>query len=87
MNSIELQNKVIEEIRLVPENKLPELYNFIHFFRLGLEADKRDVKKSMRFAGCWEDMTDKEFSEFREEISERRRQAFAGRNRRETFID
>ncbi|MCI5150758.1 MAG: hypothetical protein D3916_15475 [Candidatus Electrothrix sp. MAN1_4] len=29
---------VIEEIRLVPKNRLRDVYNFIHFFRLGLET-------------------------------------------------
>jgi hypothetical protein len=87
MNPGELHGKVMEEIKLIPENNLLELYNVIRFFRLGLQADKKDAKKSMRFAGCWEDMTDKEFNEFREEISERRHQAFSRRKPRETFID
>jgi hypothetical protein len=87
MNPGELQGKVMEEIKLIPENNLLELYNVIRFFRLGLQADNKVAKKSMRFAGCWEDMTDKEFNAFREEISERRRQAFSGRKPRETFVD
>ena len=53
----------------------------------GYKQTIKYAKKSMRFAGCWEDMTDKEFNAFREEISERRRQAFSGRKPRETFVD
>lgn len=29
-----IQNKVIQEIMLVPEHKLPEIYEFIHFQRI-----------------------------------------------------
>ncbi|KOR32933.1 hypothetical protein TI05_04160 [Achromatium sp. WMS3] len=31
-----LQNRIIDEIRHIPDNKLPELYDLIHYFRLGL---------------------------------------------------
>ncbi|MDM8517816.1 hypothetical protein QUF76_16595 [Desulfobacterales bacterium HSG16] len=87
MKTFELHDKVMEEIRLIPENRLSEIYNLIHFFRLGLETDRKNTKKTMRFAGCWQDMPDREFREFSEEISQRRRQAFSGRKSRETFAD
>ncbi len=80
-------SEVMREIRLVPKDRLPELYNFIHFFRLGLETARDDTKEVMRFAGCWQDMADKEFSDFSEEIAQRRRQSFSGRAGRETLID
>ena len=41
MNPGELQGKVMEEIKLIPENNLLELYNVIRFFRLGLQADNK----------------------------------------------
>lgn len=78
---------VIEEIRLVPKDRLPELYNFIHFFRLGLERVRDDAEDIMQFAGCWQDMTDEEFEDFSQEIAERRRRAFSGRADRETITD
>ena len=80
-------SEVIEEIRLVPKDRLREIYDFIHFFRLGLETVKDDTKNIMRFAGCWQDMTDEEFKDFSHEIAVRRRQAFSGRADRETIID
>jgi len=80
-------SEVMEEIRLVPKDRLPAIYDFIHFFRLGLESAGDDTKDIMRFAGCWQDMTDEEFEDFSQEIAERRRQAFSGRADRETFID
>ncbi len=44
---------------------MSDLYNFIHYFRLGLE--KLQTKQSDRilaFAGCWKDMPDEMFAEF-----------------------
>ena len=79
-------SEVMEEIRLVPKDRLPELFDFIHFFRLGLETVKDDTEEIMGFAGCWQDMTHEEFRDFSEEIAERRRQAFSGRADRETVI-
>jgi hypothetical protein len=87
MKTFEIHDKVMEEIRLIPENRLSEIYNLIHFFRLGLEAERKDAKKTMRFAGCWQGMSDSEFRAFSEEIRKRRRQAFSGRQNRETFAD
>jgi hypothetical protein len=80
---------VIEEIRLVPKDRLREIYDFIHFFRLGLETVRsRDATEDiMRFAGCWQDMADDEFEDFSQEIAERRKQAFSGRTNRETCAD
>jgi hypothetical protein len=86
MKTFELQEKVMEEIRRIPENRLLEIYDLIHFFRIELETDRKDAKKIMRFAGCWQEMTDREFREFSTEISDRRQKAFSGRNR-ETLFD
>ncbi|WP_446008281.1 hypothetical protein [Candidatus Electrothrix sp.] len=78
---------VIEEIRLVPKNRLRDVYNFIHFFRLGLEKVQDESEDIMQFAGCWQDMTDEEFEDFSQEITDRRRQAFSGRVPHENIID
>ncbi len=78
---------VIEEIRLVPKNRLRDVYNFIHFFRLGLEKVQDESEDIMRFAGCWQDMTDEEFENFSQEMTDRRQQAFSGRAPRESIID
>lgn len=80
-------SQVIEEIRLVPQERLPELYDFIHFFRLGLETVQNEPEEIMRFAGCWQDMADEEFEDFSQEIAARRGNAFSGRLARETIID
>ncbi|MCX7099149.1 MAG: hypothetical protein NTV43_14710 [Methylococcales bacterium] len=36
MQAIELQAQVIEEIKKIPSDKLAEIYDLIHYFRLGL---------------------------------------------------
>jgi hypothetical protein len=80
-------SEVMEEIRLVPKDRLAVIYDLIHFFRLGLETVQDDTEEIMRFAGCWQDMTDEEFQKFSQEVVDRRRHAFTGRANRETFID
>ena len=34
MDLLNIRTKVITEINLIPEDKLEELYNFIHYWRL-----------------------------------------------------
>jgi hypothetical protein len=34
-----IQDQLIEEIKLIPEDKLPEVYDLIHYFRLGLKQE------------------------------------------------
>jgi hypothetical protein len=35
-----LQEQLIEEIKLIPSEKLAEIYDLIHYFRLGLAQEK-----------------------------------------------
>ena len=87
MDSLNLRTKVITEINLVPPDKLEELYNFIHYFRLGIEVSQPSLNKNMQFAGCWNDMSDETFANFSEEINIRRQQAFFERRSDETSFD
>lgn len=84
--SIELAGmraKVIEEVNRLPQERLPDLYTLIHYFRLGLEqADKTEqgsVAKIMALAGSWQAMPEAEFIEFMAEIEQRRQLAFQRR--------
>lgn len=80
MTSLLIKNKVLQEIDLIPDDKLTDLYNFIHYFRLGLEKSQvTKPKLILAFAGCWQDMPDEMFNNFTAEIKERRHQAFARR--------
>nr|VFJ60122.1 MAG: hypothetical protein BECKFW1821A_GA0114235_10987 [Candidatus Kentron sp. FW] len=79
--------EVMEEIRLVPEHRLPEIYDFIHSFKSSSEPIRDDTKEIMQFAGCWQDMTRGEFEALSQEIADRRRRAFSDRTTRETIVD
>jgi hypothetical protein len=84
MKPSNIRAKVLTEINLIPEEKLEELYNFIHYFRVGIEASKGTPEQIMQFAGCWDDMSDEMFNDLNEEIITRRQQAFLRRRSDET---
>ena len=81
------RERVIEEIELIPEEKLTELFDFLHYFRLGLQKSKGSSAEIMKFAGCWQEMPEELFQEFTEEIMQRRKNAFTGRRASETSTD
>ena len=81
MTIANFKEKVLEELSLLPEEKWVEVYDFIHYFRLGLEASQLRKPKIMQFAGIWQDMADDTFDDFLDEIADRRKQAFARRPR------
>jgi len=72
MNYSTPKNKIIEEINLIPEDKLIELYDLIHGFRLTLKPSENNVNEIMKFAGCWQDLSEEEFTDFSQEIEQRR---------------
>lgn len=82
-----MRDKVLEEIQLIPEDKIEELYHFIHDFRLGLQPLAGKGNRIMQFAGSWEDMHAEIFAQFTEEIAQRRRHAFAERRGSATSLD
>ena len=75
------KDKLINEIRLLPEDKLGEVYNFIHYFRLGTEKTKKNDNNILSFSGSWRDMGDNKFDDYLSDISERRNKAFSNRGR------
>ena len=81
------RNKLLDEIAKIPEDKLAYLHNFVHYFRLGVEVKKPNPQKIMQLAGSWNDMPEEDFSEFMDEIKNRRSKAFSSRRKRETSID
>ena len=83
-----IKTKVLQEIDLIPEDKLLDLYNFVHYFRLGLESSgKSNHQQIMAFAGCWQDMPEDVFTDFSIEITQRRQQAFTRRRENESRFD
>lgn len=80
MASLLIKNKVLQEIDLIPDDKLSDVYTILHYFRLGLERSQLTTAKPiLDFAGCWKDMSDEMFNDFTAEIKERRHQAFTRR--------
>lgn len=74
MTSTQLREKLREEIRGLPDSRLQEVFDFIHFFRLGVEKEAPPIAPDvMRFAGAWEDMQD--FEAFEADLRQRRRAA------------
>lgn len=53
MQQLELQTKLIEEIKQIPNDKLAEIYDLIHYFRLGLKQEiqtqNAEIKLQNRF--------------------------------------
>ena len=87
MNPAILRRKFIERIQRLPDEKLHELSEIIQFFRINTEHPEPCSKDNvMRFAGCWDDMSDSEFNIWLNEISERRSTSFSRRIQRETLI-
>lgn len=71
------RDKVIEEVHLVPDHRIPELFDVVRGFRVGCR--RKDKAGIMRFAGSWAAFPDAEFQSFLDEIADRRAHAFSGR--------
>ncbi len=87
MGEYQLREKLVKEIYLIPLEKLDKVYDFIRFFRMGIERTKTNKEKVLSFAGCWEDMPENMLSEFLMEIKDRRMEAFSRRRKCETGIN
>ncbi|MDJ0662016.1 MAG: hypothetical protein QNJ42_21395 [Crocosphaera sp.] len=79
MTETNLRDKLIEEICLLPDTQLEEIYNMIHDFRLSTEKRYNNLENTLKFAGSWNDLTEEEFRDLSDEISSRRQQAFTQR--------
>ena len=81
-----LQEKILKELEQIPATKLAELYDLIHYFRIGLEHDQPE-NPTMKLAGVWADMPDDLFQSFVVDISHRRSQAFSRRRSNDASAD
>ncbi len=80
MTNETLRTRILEEIQKIPETKLEEIYDFLHYFRVGLGSPESSPASSvLPFAGAWNDMDESTFKEFEEEIQARRQRAFTSR--------
>ncbi len=87
MSRTDARETVLREVNLIPEDKLFQVYELLHYFRLDLEAARDKTESVMQFAGCWEDMPDETFAAFTQKVAERRQGAFSRRRNREGGID
>ena len=74
-----VRNKLLEEIEKIPEDKVSDIYNLVHYFRLGLQSQKANPKKILSLSGSWKDMSEDNFNEFLNEVKIRRKTAFSSR--------
>jgi hypothetical protein len=47
-----LQEQIINEINHIPSNKLNELYDLIHYFRLGLLYEQQELNTKKAYPLC-----------------------------------
>ena len=74
------RQQLAEEIASIPDDKLTDLFDIIHRYRLDLDAQaSNDGSERNSFAGIWADMTDEDFHGLLRDIEERRRNAFSNR--------
>lgn len=43
-----LQDQIIEEIKQIPSDKLAEIYDLVHYFRLGVTQEKQRQKATVK---------------------------------------
>lgn len=79
--------KILQELDLIPDNRLPELYHVLHDFRLKLEASRESHVTILSYAGCWRDLPDDTFEFFLKDVRQRRQQTFTMRRNHETSCD
>ena len=87
MKPSKLRDELIEEIHLIPDTELAQIYQMIRDFRLSLEKRQDNLKNTLKFAGNWDDLTEEEFTELSEQITLRRQQASRERRNDERIAD
>jgi len=70
------KQKVVDELEQIPREKLPELYDLIHHYRVGLEPGGSRRDQILALAGSWKEMPEEEFTAFLDEVTTRRSRAF-----------
>ena len=45
---MKLQEQIIEEIKQIPSDKLVEIYDLIHYFRIGITQEKQSQKITVK---------------------------------------
>ncbi len=83
MSRSDLETRVLEEIQLLSEERLAELYEIVHAFQLA----SNPTRNTMQFAGCWNDLPNETYAALTEDFTQRRKAAFSERRNCETSPD
>lgn len=77
-----IKEKIIEEVEKIPEDKIAEVYDFVHLFRIGIESQRKIIKDkrqaALKFFGIWKNISDKEKAAF-DDIQLRRQRTYRER--------
>mgnify|MGYP001593702661 FL=1 len=77
-----IKERIIKEVEKLPEDKIAEVYDFIHLFRIGIEGQRKAVKdkrqEALKLFGVWRNLSGKE-SAVLNEIQSRRQRTFRER--------
>jgi hypothetical protein len=87
MNIASMREKIFEEIAHIPDDKVPEIYDVLHNFRLGLGVQSSHAEKILQLAGSWNDLSEDDFRDFLKDVQARRTNAFRLRRDHETSVD
>jgi len=50
MGNLSIEHKIQAELKGIPKDKLPEIYDLIHYFRKGVEEERAEDVKVLRLA-------------------------------------
>ena len=77
-----IKEKIIREVEKLPQDKIAEIYDFIHLYRIGIERQKKGVKDkrqaALKFFGIWRNLSNKERAAL-DDIKSRRQRTFRER--------
>jgi hypothetical protein len=77
-----IKNKIIKEVEKIPKNKIAELYDVVHLFRIKVESPQKAPKdrrsEVVKFSGIWKDMSPEE-SAVLDELQARRKKTYRER--------
>jgi hypothetical protein len=77
-----IKNKIIKEVEKIPKNKIAELYDVVHLFRMKVESPQKAPKdrrcEAVKFFGIWKDMSPEE-SAVLDELQARRKKTYRER--------
>jgi hypothetical protein len=76
------KEKIMKEVEKIPKNKIAQLYDVIHLFRMEVESPPKAPKdkgiEAIKFFGIWKDMSVEEDAVL-EEIEARRKRTYRTR--------